>query len=130
MLLLPKSRILRDDFGGEKRLSPIAIEAVKQIDAIFEIEREINGMPAEQRLCVRQQRVRPLVEALHAWMKTQRARVSAKSAIAKAMDYMLKRWPAFARFLEDGRLCLSKQCSRANDPPPCRRAPQLDLRRL
>jgi transposase len=92
-------------------LSPIAIEAVKQIDAIFDIEREINGLSAEQRLSIRQERVRPLVEALHAWMKTERTRVSTKSAIAKAMDYMLKRWPAFARFLDDGRLCLSNNAA-------------------
>lgn len=92
-------------------LSPIAVEAVKQIDAIFEIEREINGQSAAQRLAVRQQRVRPLVEALNVWMRTERARVSTKSAIAKAMDYMLKRWPAFTRFLDDGRLCLSNNAA-------------------
>jgi transposase len=96
---------------ARKALSPIAIEAVKQIDAIFDIEREINGLSAEQRLAVRQQRVRPLVEALHLWMKAERLRVSNKSAIAKAMDYMLKRWPAFTRFLDDGRLCLSNNAA-------------------
>ena len=92
-------------------LSPIAVEAVKRIDAIFEIEREINGLSTEQRLAMRQQRVRPLVDALHAWMNTERTRVSSKGAIAKAMDYMLKRWPAFTRFLDDGRLCLSNNAA-------------------
>ncbi len=92
-------------------LSPIAVEAVKQIDAIFDIEREINGLPAEQRRAVRHERIKPLVEALHAWMIAARARVSAKSAIAKAMDYMLKRWPAFTRFLDDGRACLSNNAA-------------------
>jgi transposase len=92
-------------------LSPIAVEAVKRIDAIFDIEREINGLSAQQRLAVRQERIKPLVDALLAWMKAQRARVSAKSAIAKAMDYMLKRWPAFTRFLDDGRACLSNNAA-------------------
>lgn len=92
-------------------LSPIAIEAVKKIDAIFDIEREINGQSAAQRLAVRQERVGLLVADLHAWMIGQRARVSTKSAIAKAMDYMLKRWPAFVRFLDDGRLCLSNNAA-------------------
>jgi transposase len=96
---------------ARRTISPIAVEAVQQIDAIFDIERQINGLSAEERLSIRQQRVRPLVEALHAWMKAERARVPAKSVLAKAMDYMLKRWPAFARFLDDGRLCLSNNAA-------------------
>jgi transposase len=91
--------------------SPIAIEAVQRIDAIFAIEREINGMTADARRAVRQERTAPLVADLHAWMISQRTRVSGKSAAAKAMDYMLKRWDAFARFLDDGRLCLSNNAA-------------------
>jgi transposase len=91
--------------------SPIAIEAVRRIDAIFTIEREISGAPADARIAVRRERVSPLVADLHVWMMDQRARVSSKSAAAKAMDYMLKRWDAFARFLEDGRLCLSNNAA-------------------
>jgi transposase len=88
-------------------LSPIAVEAVKQIDAIFAIEREINGLSADQRLAVRVARVKKLVDDLHEWMKEQRARISSKIALAKAMDYMLKRWDSFTRFLQDGRLCMT-----------------------
>ncbi|MGH6951064.1 MAG: IS66 family transposase [Vitreimonas sp.] len=91
--------------------SPIAIEAVQRIDAIFAIEREIKGMTADARRAVRQERAAPLVADLHAWMIGQRARVSSKSPAAKAMDYMLKRWDAFARFLDDGRLCLSNNAA-------------------
>jgi transposase len=91
--------------------APIAIEAVKRIDAIFDVEREINGLASEQRLTLRQVRVKPLVDELHVWMMDQRARVSGKSAAGKAMDYMLKRWPAFARFLDDGRLCLTNNAA-------------------
>ena len=92
-------------------ISPVAFEAVKQIDAIFAIEREINGQAPEARLAVRQLRVKPLVEDLHVWMKQQRSRVSAKSHIGKALNYMLKRWDAFARFLGDGRICLSNNAA-------------------
>jgi transposase len=49
-------------------LSPIALEAVKRIDVLFAIEREINGQPAEARLAARQQRILPLPNALEAWM--------------------------------------------------------------
>lgn len=92
-------------------ISPIALEAVQLIDAIFDIEREINGSTSDARLAVRRERVKPLVEALHEWMKGQRARVSAKSHIGKALNYMLKRWDAFARFLEDGRICITNNAA-------------------
>ena len=92
-------------------ISPIALEAVQRIDAIFEIERDINGSTPDVRRAARQERVKPLVDALHLWMKQQQARVSAKSHIGKALTYMLKRWDAFARFLDDGRICLSNNAA-------------------
>ena len=92
-------------------ISPIALEAVQRIDAIFEIERDINGSTPDIRRAARQERVKPLVDTLHLWMKEQRARVSAKSHIAKALNYMLKRWDAFARFVDDGRICLSNNAA-------------------
>jgi transposase len=92
-------------------ISPIALEAVKKIDAIFDIERTINGAPADIRLAARREHVAPLVEDLHGWMSKQRASVSAKSDIGKALNYMLKRWDAFARFLEDGRICLTNNAA-------------------
>ena len=92
-------------------ISPLALEAVKRIDAIFAVERDINGMSADDRRAVRQERSKPLVEALQAWMLEQRDRVSAKSHIGKALNYMLKRWDSFARFLDDGRICLSNNAA-------------------
>src|SRR5438128_2157153 len=87
--------------------SPLALEAVRRIDEVFAIEREINGVAAEQRLAVREERIRPLIGELEGWMRTERARLSRHADITKAMDYMLKRWPAFTRVLDDGRICLS-----------------------
>ena len=89
----------------------LAIEAVRRIDAIFAIEREINGLAAEQRLAARQKSVKPLVDELKAWMLTARARLSRHADIAKAIDDMLERWPAFTRFLDDGRICLSNNAA-------------------
>ena len=66
--------------------SPLAVEAVRRIDAIFAIEREINGIAAEQRLAVRAERIRPLVGELEEWMRTERARLSRHADIAKAID--------------------------------------------
>jgi transposase len=91
--------------------SPLAVEAVRRIDAIFAIEREINGATAEQRLAIRQERVKPLVGEFEGWMLAERARLSRHADLAKAIDYMLKRWPAFTRFLDDGRICLSNNAA-------------------
>ena len=71
---------------------------------IYEIEREVKEVSAEQRLAVRQERTRPLLDALHEWMTQQRRKVPDGSATAKALDYSLKRWAALIRFADDGQL--------------------------
>src|SRR5213079_2002146 len=92
-------------------ISPLALEAVRRIDALFEIERSINGQSAEQRRAVRQELSAPLVADLEGWMREQRAKLSRGNEVAKAMEYVLKRWPAFTRFLDDGRICLSNNAA-------------------
>jgi len=92
-------------------ISPIALEAVKRIDALFDIERGINGHNAEQRLRVRQEQSVPLVAALEAWLREQRSRLSSASSVAAPIDYMLRRWNRFTRFLDDGRICLTNNAA-------------------
>jgi transposase len=92
-------------------ISPLALEAVHRIDALFDIERSINGQSAEQRRAVRQELSTPLVAELEEWLREQRPKLSRGNDLAKAMDYMLKRWPAFTRFLDDGRICLSNNAA-------------------
>jgi transposase len=88
-------------------ISPIALEAVRRIDAIFDIERTLNGLHTDDRRAIRQAFVKTLVDDLHVWMKEQRGRVSGKTPIGKALHYMLVRWEAFARFLDDGVICIT-----------------------
>jgi len=92
-------------------ISPLALEAVHRIDALFDIERSINGQSAEQRRAVRQELSTPLVADREEWLREQRPKLSRGNDLAKAMDYMLKRWPAFTRFLDDGRICLSNNAA-------------------
>jgi len=92
-------------------LSPIAIEVVRRIDTLFDIERAINGKSAEERSTVRQERSKPLVEELQVYMREQRAKLSRGHDLAKAIDYILKRWAAFTLFLDDGRACLSNNAA-------------------
>ena len=92
-------------------ISPIALEAVRRIDALFDIERAINGLSADERRAVRQAQSAPLVAELQTWMREQRAKLSRGNDVAKALDYMLKRWPQFSGFLEDGRICLTNNAA-------------------
>jgi transposase len=103
----------RRNFFDLARISkaPIAIEAVERIDALFAIEREINGLTVQERLHVRNERSRPLVTALEIWLREQRTKLSGQSETAKAIVYCLTRWVALTRFLEDGRLCMSNNAA-------------------
>ena len=92
-------------------ISPIAFEAVKRIDLLFDIERDINGLAAEQRLAVRTERSAPLVAELEEWMCGERAKLSRHAPVAQAIDYILKRWEGFSRFLADGRICLTNNAA-------------------
>jgi len=91
--------------------APVASEAVRRIDAIFDIERTINGLPVEQRRGVRQERIAGLVDDLQSWMRDVRGKMSRHADVAKAIDYMLKRWAAFSQFLDDGRICLTNNAA-------------------
>jgi transposase len=92
-------------------VSPTALEAVKRIDTIFDAERALNGLPAEARLSARRAEIAPLVADLEAWIRRERAALSRHAPVAKAMDYMLRRWDGFAGFLADGRACLSNNAA-------------------
>jgi transposase len=96
---------------GTAAISPVALEAVKRIDALFDIERGINGLTADERLRVRQKDSAPLVTALEAWLRDHRSRLSRAASVLKPIDYMLKRWNDFARFLDDGRICLTNNAA-------------------
>jgi transposase len=91
--------------------APIAIAAVERIDALFAIEREVNGMSPQERVRLRNERSRPLVLELETWLRQKRAKLSAKNETAKAIQYSLKLWTALTRFLDDGRLCMSNNAA-------------------
>jgi transposase len=99
--------------AGKKEiaLSPIAIEVVRRIDALFAIERSINGKSAAERQAIRQELSKPLVGGLQVYIREQRAKLSRGHDLARAIDYILKRWVAFTLFLDDGRVCLSNNAA-------------------
>ncbi|MEN3176928.1 IS66 family transposase [Gluconobacter sp. OJA] len=96
---------------AEKDKAPLAIEAVRRIDAIFQAERTINGTPPEHRMAVRQTDIAPLVDDLFDWMRTCCRRMSTKNPVAQAMNYFLRHADTFTCFLTDGRICLTNNAA-------------------
>jgi transposase len=84
--------------------APIATEALKRIAELYEIEAEIRGKSAEERQAARQEKTKPLVAALKAWLETNLARLAGGSTIAQALRYGLNHWDGLVRFLDDGRI--------------------------
>jgi hypothetical protein len=84
--------------------SPLAAEVMARIRTLYAIEAGIRGQCAEHRHQVRQERSRPIVEALHGWLQDHVPRVSAASDLAKAMHYALRHWSGLVVFLDDGRV--------------------------
>ena len=101
----------------------LAEEALRRIGELYAIEAEIRGRPAEERRTVRQERSKPIVDALHAWLTVQLGRVSGKSTLAEAIRYALRHWQGLVLFLEDGRLELdTNTIERAIRPIATRRS--------
>lgn len=96
-----------------KEISPIAFEAVQRIDALFDIERQINGQDPAARLAARRHLSAPRVADLERWLRSERALLSKHAKVAKAIDYLLSpdHWPGFTQFLGDGRACLTNNCA-------------------
>ena len=98
--------------------SPIALEALHQIAALFAVESHIRGKPPDQRTATRREHAQPLLERLKQFLETELVRVSGKSSLAEAIRYTLSRWMALTRYVTDGRLEISNNAAeRAMKPP-------------
>ena len=84
--------------------SQIAGFALEQFAKVYDIEREVKELSADQRQAIRQQHTKPVLDALHQWMGLQRQKLPDSSATARALDYSLRRWTALTRFVDDGQL--------------------------
>ena len=84
--------------------SLIAAEGLKFFDLLYEVERDVKAINAEDRKRIRQEKAKPVADALHKWLLLQRSKVPDGSATAKALDYSLKRWVALTHYLYDGQV--------------------------
>jgi transposase len=91
--------------------APIAAEAVRRIDRLFAVERDIAGLSAEARLAARRERSAPILADLGPWLRQQQERLSRKSEVGKTIAYATRRWEALTRFMSDGRICLSNNAA-------------------
>ena len=101
-----KSRGQRDG-----QIYPIALEAVQRIDALFDIERQTSGKSPTERRATRREHCAPRLQDLHVWLEAQLRKLSRNHDLAKAIAYMLRRWDAFTRFLDDGRICITNNAA-------------------
>jgi transposase len=86
--------------------SPVALQAIGRIAKLYRVEQQARGMPALDRLRLRQQHAQPLWDELHLWLRLERTRVAEGSGIAAAIDYSLRRWTALGHFLHDGQVSI------------------------
>ncbi|AET94939.1 transposase IS66 (plasmid) [Burkholderia sp. YI23] len=84
--------------------SQLAEQALPFFTELYDIERDAATLDVEARRQLRKSRAKPVCDALYEWLVTQRKLVSDGSAIAKALDYSLKRWEALTRYLDDGHV--------------------------
>ena len=98
---------------NERAQSPVAQEALVRIAQLYAIETEIKDDPPERRREVRAERAKPLLASFRSWLEAVLPQVAAKSAIAQAIRYALKRWEALLRYCDEGALCIDNNAAYA-----------------
>jgi len=97
--------------------SPLALEALQRIAALYAIEATIRGQPPDARLAARTAQSAPLFTALRQWLEKTQARIPGKSELAKAIRYTLSRWQALTLVLRDGRACIDNNAAERSMRP-------------
>ena len=100
------SHVRRGFYDLAKAKAPIAVEALRRVAGLYEIEARIRGQSAAERLAVRQVESKPLISDLRDWLDVQITRLPARSPTAEAIRYALNHWTGLAQFLDDGRIDL------------------------
>ena len=84
--------------------SAVASQVLHRIALLYRIECQAKELTTSERLVLRERHARPVVDELLQCLRHERQRIPNGSAIAKAVDYSLKRWTALTRYLQDGNV--------------------------
>ena len=113
------SHVRRGFYDLAKAKAPIAMEALRRIAALYEIEHSVRGQSAADRLAARQAESKPLLGAMRSWFEAQLARLPARGPTAEAIRYALNHWEGLQRFLDDGRIELDNNSVERAMRPVC-----------
>jgi transposase len=91
----------------EAQVGSEAAKGVAYCTKLFNIEKEIADLPIEEKLKERREKAQPVLDAMYAWANELMPKTAGKSALGKALNYLVEQWKYLVRYLEDGRLELS-----------------------
>ena len=80
------------------------------------MERNFAALTVEERYAKRLEQEKPVLEALWVWANALKPQTALKSALGRALHYLLEQWPYLVRYLEDGRLELSNNRAEQRSP--------------
>ena len=110
--------------------APIASEALERIAALYAVEKDIRGRNPDERRAARQEKSRPIVDALEPWLREKLTLISQKTKLAEAIRYALSRWDGLTRFVDDGRVEIDSNVVERAIRPDCSQPQKRALRRL
>ena len=111
-----------------KQKSTLAASALKQIQALYKIEREIKHLNAAEKYAIRLQQSVPILNELKTWLDTHILVVPPRSTLGKAMNYLHKQWEKLTVYTTDVRLRIYKNlCENAVRPFVMGRKSSYDL---
>jgi transposase len=87
--------------------SEVGRKALRYYQCLFRIEREVEGLPRDERRQIRHRKSRRVLSVFYRWLLAQRQLVPPGSATMKAIDYSLKRWKELTRFVDDADVPIS-----------------------
>ena len=92
--------------NAQRKQLSAAHEAVRRIDALYLIERQIKNLSDAERTRIRQEEALPQLTSLHNWASTLQHETLPSGKLGEAIGYLLTQWPKLARYIEDPRLAI------------------------